>query len=121
MYPKDQHTRIMSDPAQAASASAAAAAPLTPHVIQVLVKETMMVQQTQLLTLAETDALKMLCEENKRNQPSWWETINADVGAIKEYDNHEWQNPTNKLTFDAMHQIDWGKRVTSSCGRKRKG
>ena len=39
------------------------------------------------------------------------ETINAELGAAKEYDNHDWQNPTNKLTYNAMHQVEqlWKK------------
>ena len=39
------------------------------------------------------------------------DTINAELGAAKEYDHHDSQNPTNKLTFDAMHQIEkmWKK------------
>ena len=71
----------------------------------------MMAQQSQLPTLAETNALKLLREENKRNQPTLLETINVEVGAAKEYDNHDWQNPTNKLTFDTMHQVEqlWKK------------
>ena len=101
----------MSDPAQAASASATAAAPMTPQFIQALVKDTMMAQQSQLLTLAETNALRLLREENKRNQPTLIDTINEEMAAAKEYEHHDWQNPTNKLTFQAMHQIEqmWKK------------
>ena len=101
----------MTAPAQAASASAAAAAPMTPQFIQALVKDTMMTQQSQLLNLAETNALRLLREENRRNHHTLIDTINAELGATKEYDHHDWQNPTNKLTFKAMHQIEqmWKK------------
>ena len=54
----------------------------------------------------------MLHEEKKRNQPSSLETINAGVGAAKEYDNYDWQSPTSKLTFDAMHQIEQLQKKT---------
>ena len=33
------------------------------------------------------------------------------MGLAREYDNHEWQIPVNKVTLDAMHQVEqlWKK------------
>ena len=51
-------------------------APLKGQAVRALVKETMMVQQSQLLTIAEENTLKALREEQKKNQRTLIDTIN---------------------------------------------
>ena len=47
------------------------------------------------------------------------ETINKELGPVKEYEHHDWQSPTNKLTFDGMHQIEqvWKDRKIGGSNR----
>ena len=79
-------------------------APLTAQAVQALVKE-MMVQKSQLLNIAEENALKALREEPRKNQPRLLDTINFEVEAAREYDTHDWKNPVNKDNFHTMNQV----------------
>ena len=81
------------------------AAPLTAEAVQAIVKQTMMVQQSEFLTLSEQNALKTLREEQKKNQPTLLDTINLELEAAQEYDTQDWKTPVNKDNFNNMHQI----------------
>ena len=81
------------------------AAPLTAEAVQTIVRQTMMVQQSEFLKLSEENALKTLREEHKKNQRTLLDTINFEVEAAREYDTHEWKTPVNKDNFHNMHQI----------------
>ena len=80
--------------------------PLTAEAVRQEVRDTMMAQQTELLELANRNALELLREERKKSTPALLETITGEVQSARSHESHDWKNQINKSNCDVLRQVE---------------
>ena len=79
---------------------------LTAEAVRQEVRDTMMAQQSELLAIANRNAMELLKEERKKSAPALLDTISGEVQSARSHEGRDWKNQFNKSNYDVLHQVE---------------